>query len=82
MSTRWLVLNKMDMVPAEDQPAKVRDLVRRLRWKGPVFQISALARQGLDPLVQAIYEHVAAQKVALPPEVDPRFDDPPEVADA
>ena len=80
--TRWLVLNKMDMVPAEDQPAKVNDLIRRLRWKGPVFQISALARQGLDPLVQAIYEHVAAQKVAMPPEVDPRFDGPAEVVDA
>jgi GTPase len=72
----------MDMVPAEDQQSRVKDLVRRLRWKGPVFQISALARQGLDPLVQAIYEHVAAQRVALPPELDPRFDGPAEVVDA
>ncbi len=78
--TRWLVLNKMDMVPSQEQSARVKDFVRRLRWKGPVFQVSALARQGLDPLVHAIYEHVAAQKVALPPEVDPRFDGPAEEA--
>ena len=74
---RWIVLNKLDMVPAEERAARVKDFVRRLRWKGPVFEISALARQGLDPLVQAIYEHVAAHKVAQPPEIDPRFDAPP-----
>ncbi len=71
---RWLVLNKLDMVPTEEHESRVKDFVRRLRWKGPVFQISALARAGLDPLVQAIYKHVAAQKVPVAPELDPRFD--------
>ena len=79
---RWLVLNKMDMVPAEEQEARVKDFVRRLRWKGPVFRISALARSGLEPMVQAIYKHVAAHKVVLPPEVDPRFDVAAGAADA
>jgi len=70
---RWLVLNKMDMVPAEEREARVKDFVRRLRWKGPVFQISALAREGLEPLLHAIYAHVAeAQRQAPPP--DARFD--------
>jgi GTPase len=73
---RWIVLNKLDMVPAEDRAALVKDFTRRMRWKGPVFSISALAREGLDPMVQAIYEHVAAHKVQAPPEVDPRFDPP------
>ncbi len=77
---RWLVLNKLDMVPTDERDARVKDFVRRMRWKGPVFQISALAREGLDPLVQAIYQHVAASKVALPPEIDPRFDPPAAVA--
>jgi GTP-binding protein len=71
---RWIVLNKLDMVPTEEREARVKAFVKGLRWKGPVFQISALAREGLDPLVQAIYEHVAAHKVQMPPEVDPRFD--------
>lgn len=73
---RWLVLNKMDMVPTEEREARVKDVVRRLRWKGPVFQISALARDGLDPLVQAIYQHVAAHVASAPADVDPRFDAP------
>jgi GTPase len=77
---RWIVLNKLDMVPAEDRAAQVKDFIKRMRWKGPVFQVSALAREGLDPMVQAIYEHVAAHKVQAPPEVDPRFDAPAPVA--
>jgi GTP-binding protein len=71
---RWLVLNKLDMVPAEERRARVKDFVRRLRWKGPVFEISALAREGLQPLVQAVWQHVAKDMQALPTEVDPRFD--------
>ncbi len=74
---RWLVLNKMDMVPAEEREARVKDFVRRLRWKGPVFQISALTREGCEPLIHAIYQHVRRQQEAEAPpaEQDPRFAD-------
>jgi len=70
---RWLVLNKIDMIAQDERAARVKDFVRRLRWKGPVFEISALAREGLEPLLHAIYQHVAAHKEAAPPEPDPRF---------
>ncbi|KAF1047932.1 Obg family GTPase CgtA [Xylophilus sp.] len=72
---RWLVLNKLDMVPVEERAARVKDIVRRLRWKGPVFEISALTREGCEPLVQAVYLHIQAQQKAKQPpaEVDPRF---------
>ena len=74
---RWLVLNKLDMVPQAERDARVRDFVRRLRWKGPVFQISALTREGWEPLIQAAYLFVRAQQVADAPQEphDPRFDD-------
>jgi GTPase len=73
---RWLVLNKLDMVPAEEREARVKDFVRRFRFKGPVFQISALTREGCEELVRAVYQHVHARHVAEQPpvaEVDPRF---------
>nr|WP_256734791.1 GTPase ObgE [Variovorax sp. dw_954] len=72
---RWLVLNKLDMVPADERAALVKDFVKRLRFKGPVFEISALTREGCEPLVKAIYQHVKAEQVAeqAPAEVDPRF---------
>jgi GTPase len=72
---RWLVLNKIDMVPAEDRAARIKEFVRRLRWKGPTFEISALAREGLDPLVRAVFEHVAATRPAQPVLRDERFED-------
>jgi len=64
---RWLVLNKMDMVPADQRDALVKDFVRRFRWKGPVFQISALARDGLQLLIENIYTYVAQQQRPEPP---------------
>lgn len=72
---RWLVLNKLDMIPVDERATRVKDFVKRLRFKGPVFEISALTREGCEPLVQAIYQHVKAQQVAEQPptEIDPRF---------
>ena len=72
---RWLVLNKLDMVPAEEREARIKDFVKRLRYKGPVFEISALTREGCELLVQKIYEHIAKVHEAqqTPVVVDPRF---------
>ena len=72
---RWVVLNKLDMVPPEDRVRRVKDFVKRFKWKGPVFEISALTREGCEPLIRAIYQHVSVMRnppVAL---ADPRFPD-------
>jgi GTP-binding protein len=70
---RWLVLNKLDMIPAEERVQKVVNFVKRYGWKGPVFQISALTREGCEHLVQAIYQHVASMQEHHE-EADIRFD--------
>jgi len=70
---RWLVLNKVDMVPAQVREKRVKDFVKRFKWKGPVFQISALTHEGCAPLMQSIFQHVAAQ-VRQEEDPDPRFD--------
>lgn len=75
---RWLVLNKMDMVPTDERAARVKDFVRRMRTKAPVFEVSALTREGLEPLLKAVYQHVAASKNSTPPPIDPRFNDEPD----
>jgi len=51
---RWLVLNKDDLLPAEDAEAHQRDIVERLQWQGPVFRISAQARNGTRQLAAAV----------------------------
>jgi GTPase len=70
---RWLVLNKLDMVPAAEREERVKDFTRRLRWKGPVFQISALTREGCELLMRSAYRHVAAQAADTHVAHDPRF---------
>jgi GTP-binding protein len=78
---RWLVLNKLDMVDADKRAAVVKDFVKRFKFKGPVFEISALTREGCEQLVKTIYQHVKeVQKSEQPEEeIDPRFVElPPE----
>jgi len=72
---RWLVLNKLDMVPAEERATRVKDIVRRLRYKGPVFEISALTHEGCESLTQSVFQHLRQlREDTLPPvDVDPRF---------
>lgn len=74
---RWLVLNKLDMLAADDRAARVKDFIRRLRYKGPVFEISALTHEGCEQLVKAVFVQVSAQHAKEQPvlEVDPRFAD-------
>jgi len=72
---RWLVLNKIDMVDADARVAQVKEFVRRMRYKGPVFEISALTHDGCDALSKAIYKYLHAQHLSTldPVDVDPRF---------
>ncbi len=59
---RWLVLNKLDMVPEEERKKRIKDFVKRFGWKGPVFEISALTREGCEDLVTTIYDYLAEQR--------------------
>lgn len=59
---RWLVLNKLDMVPEDERKKRVKDFIKRFGWKGPVYEISALTRDGCEELVQDIYHYLAEQK--------------------
>jgi GTPase len=70
---RWMVLNKLDMVPAEERDKRVKDFVKRLKWKGPVFQVSALTREGCEPLIHAVYQYLSQIRHAEPADPDPRF---------
>lgn len=59
---RWLILNKLDMVPEEERAKRVKDFVKRFGWKGPVFEISALTREGCEDLITAVYDYLAERR--------------------
>lgn len=51
---RWLVLNKIDTMPADEVQARVDEVVAALDWQGPVFAISAATGQGTGELCERI----------------------------
>ena len=59
---RWLVLNKVDLLPEDEREARCRDIVERLAWQGPVFYTAAVSQQGTRELVFAIMEHIERQQ--------------------
>ena len=55
---RWLVVNKVDLLGADERATAVARLKRSLRWRGPVFEISALTGEGCRALTYAVMEHL------------------------
>ena len=55
---RWLLLNKLDLVPAEERETRCRELIEALDWQGPVFEISAIQQQGTTAVCHAVMEHI------------------------
>jgi GTP-binding protein len=63
---RWLVLNKCDQLLEEEHEAAVKEVVDRLEWEGPVYVISALAKEGTERLSRDImrYLELRAERIA------------------
>lgn len=59
---RWLVINKIDLLPEDERNQVCDDLVKRLEWKGKVFRISAISKQGTQELCFKIMDYVDEQK--------------------
>ena len=59
---RWLVLNKIDLLPADEVEEVCGKLVEKLEWSGPVYSISALSGRGNDRLCEAIYAHLLERR--------------------
>ncbi len=62
---RWLVLNKIDLLPSETDVDRVcNDIVERLGWTGPVFRTSGLARTGSMDVAYKLMDAIELQREA------------------
>jgi GTP-binding protein len=68
---RWLVLNKVDLMPEDEREAHCQGILRRLDWQGPYFMISALSGLGVRPLCERIMSYLESQAEAAPPTENP-----------
>jgi GTP-binding protein len=57
---RWLVLNKMDLLPPDERETLAKQIVKGLRWKGPVFSVSAATGEGCRELSEKLMERLEA----------------------
>jgi GTP-binding protein len=56
---RWLVLNKIDLLGSEEEREKMKlSIVKALKWKGPVYCISAISGQGTDTLCYDLMDYL------------------------
>ena len=58
---RWLVPAKLDLVPPADRAEVVASLVEGVGWDGPVYPISALAREGTGALSEALMRRIEGE---------------------
>ena len=58
---RWLVMNKIDLVPEARRPALIEDVLGSLDWRGPSFAVSALSGEGCDALCRALADALGAR---------------------
>jgi GTP-binding protein len=55
---RWLIINKTDLLPENEVQAVCDDIIQRLDWTGPVFQISAVTGSGTQELANKVMQYL------------------------
>jgi GTP-binding protein len=55
---RWVLINKTDLLEPKEAERRAKEIVRRLRWKGPVFLISGATGAGTDDLTRAVMRYL------------------------
>lgn len=56
--SRWLVINKIDLLPEDKLNTLCNKLVKDLNWEGPVFRVSAISGEGCEDLAQAVIQEM------------------------
>jgi GTP-binding protein len=59
---RWLVLNKVDLIPAHERETHCRRLVQNQAFRGPVFAISAISGEGCRELTGRLMDRLEQLK--------------------
>ncbi len=63
---RWLVLNKLDLLPNDvDAEEHCQKIIDDINWSGPVYKISALQKEGTQQLCYDIMELVEKQRAKV-----------------
>ncbi|MCC6200554.1 MAG: 50S ribosome-binding GTPase, partial [Moraxellaceae bacterium] len=59
---RWLVLNKIDLVPADLLDELCNDIITRLEWTGPIFRTSGLTGENAKSVCYKLMDAIEEQR--------------------
>lgn len=72
---RWLVLNKLDLLPPDEHDAMREHLRESLDWQGRIFCISAAQREGTRELCEDLMAEVALHRQRMLDDEDYRAEE-------
>lgn len=70
---RWLLLNKLDLLPEDEAKARCEQIIRDLAWTGPVFTIAAINKTGTEAVCWSIMDYLETMPKDELPEEKPEF---------
>ncbi|TBR40800.1 GTPase ObgE [Marinomonas agarivorans] len=69
---RWLILNKVDMVPEDELEERCQSVIDALNWSGPVYKISAISGEGTQTLTLDLMSRLEEKRNLLEVSQDAR----------
>jgi GTP-binding protein len=55
---QWLVLNKIDLISDDEREERIQQILANLNWKGRVYKVSALKKNGTQQLCFDLMDHI------------------------
>ncbi|OGT15342.1 MAG: GTPase ObgE [Gammaproteobacteria bacterium RIFCSPLOWO2_02_FULL_38_11] len=59
---RWLLFNKIDLLPKKEVDAKIKNIIETLQWRNPVFTLSSATGEGTKALCNEIMKYLNQKK--------------------
>lgn len=61
---RWLLLNKVDLIPEDERETRCKEVIEKLNWEGPVYEISAISNLGTQNVAYDIMSFLDERALA------------------
>jgi GTP-binding protein len=55
---RWLVINKIDLLEPKELEKRCKQLVSKLKWKGPVYKVASISKLGTQEICYSLMEYI------------------------
>lgn len=59
---RWLVLNKLDLIPEDERDERCDKVIEALGWQGPIYKIAAISQEGTHAMMGDIMTYLEERR--------------------